>query len=211
MKLYYHPQSGHSHRVILFLSLIGGVGVELIEVDLRRREQDHPEFLALNPFHQVPVLDDDGTIVADSNAILVYLAKKYAATGWLPEAPAESAAVQRWLSVAAGEVARGPCAARLVTVWNENLNGGDEAIGRSHDLLKILDKYIGERGWLALDRPTIADVALYTYIAHAPEGFVDLSGYGNVRAWLERVEALPRFIPLVRTPAGFYAEPGPSL
>ena len=201
MKLYYHRQSGHSHRVRLFMSLIG-VDYELVEVDLRKDEHHRPWFLALNPFHQIPVLQDADVVVSDSNAILVYLACKYDRTDWLPTGPADMASVQRWLSVAAGEVARGPCAARLVTVWNENLGGEEEAIRRSHSLLRLLDQHLQSLDWLALGRPTLADVAIYTYVAHAPEGNVDLSGYQNVISWLKRVEDLQGFIPLMQTPAG---------
>ncbi len=112
MKLYSHPLSGHSHRARLFLSLIG-VDVDVVEVDLAAREHKSASFLALNPFGQLPVLEDEDVIISDSNAILVYLAKKYAPEGWLPEDPAAAAAVQRWLSVAAGEIAYGPCAQDL--------------------------------------------------------------------------------------------------
>ena len=111
MKLYYHPLSGHSHRAHLFASLVGA-RPDLIEVDLMSGAHKKPDFLAMNPFGQVPVLDDDGTVVSDSNAILVYLARKLGRTEWLPEDPSGAAAVQRWLSVAAGEVAYGPAAAR---------------------------------------------------------------------------------------------------
>ena len=99
MKLYHHPISGHAHRARLFLSLLG-LDHELIVVDLLQGEHKSPEFLKLNPFGQIPVLDDDGTVVSDSNAILVYLAKKYGRSDWLPEDPSGAAAVQRWLSVA---------------------------------------------------------------------------------------------------------------
>ncbi len=116
MKLYHHPLSGHAHRARLFLSLLG-VPHEAIEVDLKAGAHKRPEFLALNPFGQVPVLDDDGTVVSDSNAILVYVARKLGRTDWLPENAEGEAAVQRWLSVAAGELAYGPAAARLVTVF----------------------------------------------------------------------------------------------
>ncbi|QDL93312.1 glutathione S-transferase [Paroceanicella profunda] len=204
MKLYYHPQSGHSHRARLFLSLIGAT-CELIEVDLRKGAQHQASFMKLNPFGQIPVLEDEGVIVSDSNAILVYLARKFGRTDWLPEDAAGMAQVQRWLSVAAGEVTRGPCAARLVTVWQENLTGAEEAIRRSHDLLRILNLYLSGQEWLALQRPTLADVALYTYTAHAPEGNVDLSDYENVTSWLHRVERLPGFTPLMRTPVGLAA------
>ncbi len=121
MKLYHHPLSGHSHRARLLISLLG-VPHELVEVDLKSNAHKKPDFLALNPFGQVPVLEDDGTVVADSNAILVYLARKLGRTDWLPEDPRGQAAVQRWLSVAAGEVAYGPAAARLVTVFGAKFN-----------------------------------------------------------------------------------------
>lgn len=75
MKIHHHPLSGHSHRVVLFASLLG-VPHELVEVDLKAGAHKKPAFLALNPFGQVPVLEDDGTVIADSNAILVYLATK---------------------------------------------------------------------------------------------------------------------------------------
>ena len=204
MKLYWHPQSGHSHRVHLFLSLIG-VDAELELIDLRKDEHLEPEFVALNTFHQIPVLDDGGVIISDANAILVYLAKKYKKTSWLPESPQEAALVQRWLSVAAGELAKGPCAARIVTVWKENPGTEELAIMRSHSLLEKMEASLGGRQWLALDHPTIADVALYTYTAHAPEGNVDLSKYEGVLAWLERVEQLPGFIPMMSTPEGLRA------
>ena len=130
MKLYHHPLSGHSHRARLFASLLG-LDVELVEVDLLAGEHKRPAFLALNPLGQVPVLvDNDGTIVADSNAVLVYLARKHGRSDWLPENPAELAAVQRWLSVAAGELAYGPAAARLVTVFGSRHNP-EEVIARA--------------------------------------------------------------------------------
>lgn len=204
MKLYFHPLSGHSHRARLFLSLLG-IEHEQIVVDLTKREQKTPEFLKLNPFGQVPVIDDQGTVVVDSNAILVYLAKKYDKTGWLPEEPAAAAAVQKWLSVAAGDVAYGPAAARLITVFGASLNP-DEVIPRAHVLLKRVEAALTDREWLAAARPTLADLALYGYIARAPEGNVDLSAYPNVRAWLARIEALPGFVPFQQTAVGLSAK-----
>jgi glutathione S-transferase len=203
MKLYYYPLSGHSHRARLFLSLLG-VPHELIEVDLKLGAHKKPDFLALNLFGQVPVLDDNGTIVSDSNAILVYLAKKFGRTEWLPEDPQGAALVQRWLSVAAGEVANGPAAARLVTVFGSKHNP-EEVIGQAHALLSKLEAHLAVRDWLVGERPTIADVALYSYIARAPEGNVDLSRYRKINAFLRRIEALPGFIPFLETPVGLSA------
>ncbi|CAO3403056.1 glutathione S-transferase family protein [Azospirillum palustre] len=203
MKLYHHPLSGHSHRARLLVSLLG-LPHELVEVDLKAGAHKSPDFLKLNPFGQVPVLDDAGTVVADSNAILVYLAKKARRGDWLPEDAAGAAAVQRWLSVAAGEVAYGPAAARLITVFGAAFNA-DEVIGRAHTLLARLENHLSAQDWLVGDHPTIADVAIYSYVARAPEGNVDLSGYPSVKAFLARIEQLPGFVPFVRTPVGLAA------
>lgn len=203
MKLYYHPLSGHSHRVRLFLGLIGA-GHDLVEVDLSTGAHKKPEFLALNAFGQVPVLDDDGTIVTDSNAILVYLSKKLGLNEWLPETPVAAAAVQKWLSVAAGQVAYGPAAARLVTVFGAPFRP-EEVIARAHALLAVVEAELSGRDFIAAASPTVADVALYSYIARAPEGNVDLQAYPKVRAWLARIEALPGFVEFRRTPVGLAA------
>ncbi len=203
MKLYHHPLSGHAHRARLFVSLLG-LPHELIEVDLKAGAHKKPDFLALNRFGQVPVLDDNGTVVSDSNAILVYLASKHARRDWLPQDAAGAAEVQRWLSVAAGEIAYGPAAARLVTVFGARFNP-EEVIGRAHAILGKLEDHLDGRDWLAAGHPTIADVALYSYVARAPEGNVDLSGYPRVNAFLRRIEALPGFVPFVKTPAGLEA------
>jgi glutathione S-transferase len=203
MKLYHHPLSGHAHRARLFLSLLG-VQHELVEIDLASGGHKTPEFLAMNPFGQVPVLEDEGVFISDSNAILIYAAKKIGRTDWLPEDPAGAAAIQRWLSVAAGEVAYGPAAARLITVFGAKFNP-EEVIGRAHTLLGRIESQLAGRDWLVADHPTIADVAIYSYVARAPEGNVDLSGYPAVNALLRRVEALPGFVDFVQTPVGLAA------
>jgi glutathione S-transferase len=203
IKLYRHPLSGHAHRVELLLSLLK-LPTELVFVDLANGAHKKPEFLAINAFGQVPVIDDNGTILSDSNAILVYLAKKYGNGAWLSDDPLAAARIQRWLSVAAGQLAYGPASARLITVFGAPLNAED-VIARSHGLLKVMDSELTNNPFLAGATATIADVANYTYIAHAPEGNVSLQAYPNVRAWLERVEALPGFVPMQRTAAGLHA------
>jgi glutathione S-transferase len=203
IKLYHVPLSGHAHRVELLLSLLE-LPIELIYVDIPNEEHKKPEFLAINAFGQVPVIDDNGTIISDSNAILVYLAKKYGKGAWLSEEPLAAARIQRWLSVAAGQVAYGPASARLITVFGAALNA-EEVIARSHALLKVMDGELANTAFLAGDTATLADIANYTYIAHAPEGNVSLETYPHVRAWLERVEALTGFVPMQRTTAGLQA------
>ena len=203
MKLYYHPLSGHSHRARLFLSLLG-IEHQSIQVDLAAAEHKSAEFLKLNRFGQVPVLVDGDTTIADSNAILVYVARKFGKTDWLPQTPALEAAVQRWLSVAAGEIAFGPAAARLITVFGAKYNA-EELIARAHRILKLIDEELAGREFIAQPHPTVADAALYSYIARAPEGNVDLSFYPNVNAWLRRIEALPGFVEFQKTPVGLAA------
>lgn len=200
MKLYHFPLSGHAHRARLFLSLLG-LPHEVVDVDLKSGEHKTPAFLTMNPFGQVPVLEDDGEFIADSNAILVYLAKRSGRSEWLPEDARGAAQVQRWLSVAAGELAYGPAAARLITVFGRDFNP-DEVLARAHTLLQRMEQHLSGREWLVGDHPTIADVAQYSYLAGAPEGNVDLSGYPAVNALLRRIEALPGFIPFPQTAAG---------
>jgi len=194
IRLYRHPLSGHAHRVELFLSLLG-LPCELIDVDMVRGAHKAPEFIAKNnPFGQVPVIEDGDVTLADSNAILVYLAIRYDGTGrWLPRDAEGAARVQQWLSVAAGQLAYGPTLARFITLFGAQLDlDRAQAIGRH--LFEVLDKELAKRPYLAGDTPTIADIALYAYTAHAPEGGVPLEPYGHVRAWLARIEALPGFI-----------------
>ena len=150
------------------------------------------------------MLEDGEIVIADSNAILVYLAKKAGRTDWLPEDALSAARVQRWLSVAAGELAYGAAAARLVTVFNASFNP-DEVIARAHVMLGRLEQHLADREWLAAAHPTIADVAIYSYVARAPEGNVDLSDYPAVNAFLRRVEALPGFVPFTQSRAGLNA------
>ncbi|WP_019904313.1 glutathione S-transferase [Methylobacterium sp. 77] len=203
MKLFHMSLSGHAHRARLFLSLVGAAH-EIVEVDLAAGAHRAPEFLRLNSFGQVPVLVDGDTVVPDSNAILVYVAKKLGRSDWLPEDASGAARVQRWLSVAAGPIAFGPAAARLVTVFGAAFDAA-EVIARAHQILGRIEAELTGRDWIAADHPTIADVALYSYIAAAPEGNVDLTPYADIRAWLARIEALPGFVPLAETPAGLRA------
>lgn len=204
IRLYRHALSGHSHRAQLLLSLLG-IEAELIDVDLAAGEHKQAEFLARNRFGQVPILEDGDKVIADSNAILVYLAQQYDTSNtWLPSDPVAAAEVQRFLSQAAGQIAYGPAAARLVNVFGAALDH-KRAIEIAHNLLGILESHLEGRDWLVGDNPTIADVANYAYIAHAPEGDVSLQNYPNVRSWLDRIAALPGFVPMPATAVGLAA------
>ncbi len=204
IQLYRHAVSGHSHRVQLMLSLLKQP-CELVNIDLLAGAHKAPAFLALNAFGQVPVLQDGDVTLADSNAILVYLASRYAPPGaWLPTAPVAAAQVQRWLSVAAGPLAFGPAAARLIQLFKLPTDPKD-AMARATQLLGVMDAHLQQSDYLVGSTPTIADIANYSYTAHAPEGGVSLAPYPHVRAWLARIEALPGFVPMVRTAIGLQA------
>lgn len=203
LRLHRHALSGHSHRVQLFMSLTG-LAHEIVEVDLPNGAHKQPEFLQKSMFGQVPVLEDGDVTIADSNAILVYLARRYTEPSWYPDAPESAARIQRWLSVAAGKLTQGPADARLVTVLGAQLDH-DRAKAIAEDLFAVLDAYLSDRSWLADDRPTIADIACYTYTAHAPEGEVSLEPYPNIRDWLHRVESLDGFVPMQATAVGYAA------
>jgi glutathione S-transferase len=196
IRLHRHPLSGHAHRVELFLALLG-LPYEMVDVDLFQGEQRTPAFLALNRFGEVPVIQDGEATIADSNAILTYLALRYDDGRWLPRAPLAMAAVQRWLSVAAGPLASGPARARVNRLFGGPADPRPAEIAAK--LFAQMDAHLATTPFLAAATPTIADVALYSYTAHAPEGGIALEPYPNVTAWIARVEALPGFAGMVRS------------
>lgn len=196
--LYRHPLSGHCHRVEMLLNMLG-LRYRTRDVDLAAGEQRQPAFLAINPFGQVPVIDDGGTVVADSNAILVYLAMRYGQASWLPRDALGAARVQRWLSLAAGALAHGAARARAVRVFGRAMDPS-EAIATAQALFARMDSALEGQTFLAADGPTIADLAMYSYTAHAPEGGVSLAPYPRLRAWLERVQSLPGFVAMPASP-----------
>jgi glutathione S-transferase len=203
IKLHRMALSGHCHRVELFLSLLG-LEYEVVDVDLAKGEHKSPAFLAMNPFGQVPVLQDGELTLADSNAILVYLEGQYAPGRWLPRDPLGAARVQRWFSVAAGPLAFGAAAARAVKLFGRS-DDCTPMVARANQQLKVMDAELAKQPWLAGREPTLADVANYSYIVRAPEGDVSLEPYPNVRAWLARVEALPGFLPMPKSAVGLAA------
>jgi glutathione S-transferase len=189
--------SGHAHRVELMLRMLG---LPYQYVDVPSAARSAPEFHKLNPLRQIPVLQDGDLTLADSNAILVYLVKRYAPESlWLPQEPAAAAQVQRWLSIAAGELRYGPALARMIMLWNFPAD-----LARAQQiaavLLRFMNEHLETRRFLAAEHPTIADVACYSYVAHAPEGGIPLGEYSSVLAWLRRIEALPNFKPMPSSP-----------
>ena len=203
VQIYSFPLSGHAHRAVLFASL-AGIDHDVIDVDLANGEHKKEPFLALNPNAQVPVIKDGETVISDSNAILVYLARKYAPE-FIPADPAEEAKVQQFLTLAAGEIAFGPAAARLITVFGAPLDP-DFCKATASRVFDKLERHLEGRDFLVGSKPTIADVAIYSYTAHAPEGGISLEPYPNIRRLLANVEALSGFVAMPETRAGLKAE-----
>jgi glutathione S-transferase len=192
MTLYEFALSGNSHKIRLMLSLLG-LDYRSVIVNGSERQQKSVDFLSMNPFGQVPVLTDDDVIVRDSQAILVYLARKYGNEQWLPNEAAALAEVAAWLSTAANEVSMGPNRLRLHYKFGRAINS-EESRQTAINLLNILQGQLEKYEWLATDHLTIADIAIYPYIALAPEGRLDLESYPAVTGWVSRIQALPGYV-----------------
>lgn len=194
MKLYDFELSGNCYKVRLLLSLLGLPWErELVALGTQNKT---PEFLALNPVGLVPVLQDDESVLWDSQAILVYLARRYDKSGqWLPLDDCGLSQVVSWLSLASNEIGTGPAGIRRI-----HLFGRDEDDSKARALtvkvFGILELRLAQQDWLVGPGPTIADVACYPYLALAPDGKFDTSPYPAVRAWFSRIEALSGYIPL---------------
>ena len=193
IKLYNYELSGNAYKVQLMLSILG-LEYELVRVDLMKGEHKSPEFLQLNPFGQIPVLTDGDIVLQDAQAILVYLARRYGNEDWLPLDAEPMSRVMRWLSTATSEIRQGVEYARRYHLFNMPNIEIETATQKSEDILKILDQHLSENNWLALGRPTIADVACFPYVALASDGKISLEAYPNVRTWIERIKQLPGFV-----------------
>lgn len=195
IKLYGHELSGNSYKARLFLELLN-LDYEWIKVDLMKGEHKAPEYLALNPFGQVPLLVDGETKLADAQAILVYLARQYGGESWLPLEPLPLAQVIRWLSTTAGEVRQGPENARLYHLFGATSINIERSHQKAEHILTQLDQHLSTHTWLEFEHPTIADVAVFPYVALAPDGKIDLTPYPHVLAWIDRVKHLPGYLPM---------------
>ena len=194
VKIYGHEVSGNAYKVKLLASLLG-IEYEWVRVDLMKGEHKSPEYLARNAFGQVPILEDGDVTLADAQAILVYLARTYGGDEWLPIDAVGLAQVVRWLSIAAGEVRQGVENARLFHLFGEGTKINIErATLKSQFILNQLNQHLSDRLWLEFERPTVADVAVFPYVALAKDGKIELENYPHVLSWIERVKQLPNFV-----------------
>lgn len=192
MKLYDLDLSGNCYKVRLLCSLLD-VPLELRPVDFMAGEHKTDAFVALNPFGELPVLEDGELLLRDSQSMLVYVAKTYGDENWLPSDPTGLALVTQWLSSASNDIARGPNDARLHVKFNYELDV-EKARRIAIKFFGILEQHLTGRNWLELRRPTIADIAVYPYVSIAHEGGISLQSYPAIRAWMKRIRELPRYI-----------------
>ncbi|MDI1231734.1 MAG: glutathione S-transferase N-terminal domain-containing protein [Methylobacter sp.] len=190
--LYEFALSGNCHKVRLLLSLLG-LDYQSIAINGGERQHKAEAFIEKNPFGQVPVLTDGEVTIRDSLAILVYLARQYGDEHWLPNQAAALAEVTEWLATAANEVALGPNRLRLHYKFGRPIDL-DDAERITSNLLSILQARLKQHDWLAGAQASIADIAVYPYIALAPEGKIDLAPYPALIAWMHRIQALPAYV-----------------
>jgi glutathione S-transferase len=190
MRLYDYAASGNCFKVRLLLALLGQP-YERVPVDIFAGDTLTDEFATLNPARTTPVLElDDGQALPESAAILWFLAE---GTAFLPDDRLARAQVLRWLCF---ERALTPAVAgaRFQVMTGRTDDETPFLLAKGYETLATLDRRLEGRDWVAVDRPTIADIALfgYTHVAH-DAGF-DLAAHAAIEAWLDRVRALPGYV-----------------
>lgn len=200
IKLYDYELSGNCYKLRLFMSMLG-LEYESVPIDFYPgREHKSDWFLRINPLGQLPVIEDEGLVLRDAQAILVYLAARYdTSRQWYPvDDPRRLGEVSQWLSFADGITATAS-AARLHDGLFYDVDIEACRTG-AHRLFRILDEHLwfGEqegRDWIvAGDRATVADIACFPYVILSEEGGISRQDYPAIRRWCDRVKRLPGFI-----------------
>ncbi len=191
MKVYLGTVSGNSYKLRILLSLLK-VPHEVVIIDMPNKQHKSAEFMKINPRGEVPAIEDDGKVMWDSAACLVYIARKFGGEQWLPTDPAGMAEVMQWVALAATELQCGLQYARrgvLQGRWTLGSLEDGQKFGRI--ALDVCEARLANNDWLALGRPTIAEPACFPYIETAPEAKVALEPYPSIIKWMERCRKLP--------------------
>lgn len=192
MVLYNIALSGNCHKVRLMLSILG-LEYQTYDLDLAASEQSTEPYLSFNPFGLAPVIEDQGIVIRDSQAILAYLAKQYGQQTFWPDEPYVLAEIISWLSTAANELQNGPARLRLHHKFGRPIDH-KQATDITVKLLNIINSHLADKQWLVTDKLSIADIAIYPYLALAHEGQIDLTPYQHISAWLTRFKAIPNYV-----------------
>jgi glutathione S-transferase len=195
MILYDYPASSNCMKVRMLLRHLG-VPYERVTVDLFRGETRDAAHFARNPDGRVPTLElDDGTTISESGAILLFLGE---GTIYLPEDPVARARVHQWMFFEQNRI-EGELAYARFLKGSERSEQLPEVFAnrleRGRDALAALDRGLSDgRPFVAGDRYTVADIALYAYVHCAGDAGADPLAFARVAAWLDRVEAQPGFV-----------------
>jgi glutathione S-transferase len=196
LRLYDHPLSGNCYKARLALSQLGAE-YERVLVDIFKGEHLGPEHQEMNPNMKIPVLEDGGFIMWESNAILLYLGKKYAPNSLFPEDPETFGRVSQWLFFGKTTIDPNLALARFYTRFIEPEKRDEKELKRLHEqggeTLGVLDRHLSQNEFLA-GPYSIADIGCYSYVDLAPEGGFDLGDYPSVQSWRERVRSTPGYI-----------------
>jgi len=204
-RLYDDMISGNGFKVRLLLTQLG-LPFEYIDVDIKKGESRTEDFLALNPNGRIPTLQlPDGTCLAESGAILYYLAQGSAL--W-PEDRLEQAQTLQWIFFE--QYSHEPYIAVLRAWLSEGFGGQTpeeqaeipRRRAKGYQALDVMERHLTGRSFFVGERYGIADIALYAYTHVAESGGFDLSGYPAITAWLARVAAQPHYIPITQRPVG---------
>ncbi|MCG7535608.1 glutathione S-transferase family protein [Pseudoalteromonas sp. OOF1S-7] len=190
IQLYYFPLSGHSHKVLTLASMLD-LNIETVIVDLKSGEHLSEPFIHLNPAAKVPVLVDGDMVIADSHAILFYLARQYdPAQTWYPAELSTQVEIQRWFALSATELCLGPAALRKCRLLGQSGNE-EQAMQYTLKLFSLMSKQLEHQPWLAGGHATLADIALYSYTAPVINLEPSLRDFSRVLGWVARFEQLP--------------------
>jgi glutathione S-transferase len=192
--LYSFPLSANAHKIRSFLSILG-LAYENRIIDLAGGEQRHPDFLAVNPIGEVPVLKDGDLTIFDSHAILIYLARKYGTGNWYADDLREQVQILQWLFYDANEIQNGIGDGRNHVAFK--FPGDGAAFDRrARRALSVLNQRLQNRVWIALDRPTLADLCCAPMVSVADEAGLLLDDYPHVLEWLTRLSDIKGFLPM---------------
>jgi len=201
LKIHTTTASINGYKVRLLLAILG-VPYERVDIDMYGGEHKREPFLSLNPFGQMPALQDGEFTVADSHACLVYIARKHDKNdAWLPSDAEGEAKVAEWLSKSANEIHQGPWMKRAKIRRPDAIKLSDEEIdARCDHILGIMDVLLSKREWLALDHATIADISAFGPISMLKVSGYDTDRWPGVTRWLDRVRAIPGAIDIEGVP-----------
>lgn len=191
-RLYGDHRSGNCYKAALLLSLTGRE-YEWVETDVLRAETRTPEFLAMNPNGKVPLLQlPDGRCLAESNAMLIHLAK---GTEYLPVDEYLEAVTYQWLFFEQYSHEPYIAVARFLMHFDHGMEVSEERLSMLHErgnqALGVMEQALGEQDFIAGPGYSIADIALYAYTHVAGEGGFDTGAYPAVSRWLGRVAEHP--------------------